>query len=255
MTPTTRPAPAGALPELAGAWRFTSHEYRRLAEIGVIDWSESLERLDGYIVHKGGREPSPLRPTCPPAWCALRRFTVPEYHAMMQAGILASGDRVELVDGYLVEKMSRNPPHDAAIDLFRAALAPHVGPGMLLRSQQAVTLLDGEPEPDFAVVRGDPRSFARQHPRPRQILLVAEVADTSLDTDRGLKAAAYARNGLPVYWIINLEEGQVEVYADPDPAATPPAYRTRTDYRPGQDVPVVLDGAAVAAVPVADLLP
>lgn len=84
---------------------------------------------------------------------------------------------------------------------------------------------------------------------------MAEVADTSLDTDRGPKAVAYARNGLPVYWIINLVDSLIEVYTDPDAAATPPAYRARTDYRPGQDVPIVLDGTAVASVPVADLLP
>lgn len=255
MTATRISAPIGALPELAGTWRFTGAEYRRLAEIGVLDWDESLELLDGYIVHKGGRTPSPLRPTVPEGWCSLRRFTVPEYHAMLAAGILRSGDPVELIDGYLVQKMSRNPPHDAAIDLFRAALAPHVGPGMMLRSQQAVSLLESEPEPDFALVRGNARSFAQQHPRPRQIVLVAEVADSSLGTDRGPKAVAYARNGLPVYWIINLEEGRVEVYSDPDPAATPPAYRTRTDYQPGQDVPIVLDGATVGTLPAADLLP
>ena len=130
MTRTIAP-PIGALPALAGTWRFNSKEYHRLAEIGVIDWEESLELLDGYIVHKGCRTPSPLSPTCPEGWCSLRRFTVPEYHAMLDAGILRSGDPVELIDGYLVQVMSRDPPHDAAIDLFRAALAPHVGPGMM----------------------------------------------------------------------------------------------------------------------------
>ena len=130
MTRTIGP-PIGALPELAGTWRVNSKENHRLAEIGVIDWEESLELLDGYIVHKGCRTPSPLSPTCPEGWCSLRRFTVPEYHAMLDAGILRSGDPVELIDGYLVQVMSRDPPHDAAIDLFRAALAPHVGPGMM----------------------------------------------------------------------------------------------------------------------------
>ncbi|HYH65167.1 MAG TPA: Uma2 family endonuclease [Urbifossiella sp.] len=243
------------LPEYTGAYRFTVDEYHRLAEIGVLDWQEALELIDGYVMHKGGRTPSPLRPATPPEWCTLRRFTVPEYHAMLDAGILTSGDPVELIDGYLVQKMSRNPPHDAAIDLFRAALAPLTRPGTLLRSQQAVTLQDGEPEPDFALVRGTPRSFAQQHPRPGQIILVAEVADSSLAMDRGLKAVAYARNALPVYWIINIEDRHVEVYTDPDPAATPPAYRTRTDYAPGQDVPLVLDGATVGSIPAAELLP
>lgn len=254
MTPSVK-RPSLIIPEYTGLHRFTVGEYHRLAEIGVLDWQESLELIDGYIVHKGGRAPSPLRPVARPEWSGLRRFTVPEYHAMLAAGVLTRGDPVELIDGYLVEKMSRNPPHDSAIDLFRAALAPFIRPGLLLRSQQAVTLLDGEPEPDFALVRGGPRSFARQHPRPADILLVAEVADTSLPIDRGLKGVAYARNGLPVYWIVNLEEGQVEVYTDPDPAATPPAYRTRTDYRPGDTVPVILDGQPAGGIAVDDLMP
>jgi Uma2 family endonuclease len=73
--------------------------------------------------------------------------------------------------------------------------------------------------------------------------------------DRGLKGVAYARNGLPVYWIINLVDRQIEVYTDPDPAATPPAYQARTDYAPGQDVPILLDGQVAAVIPAADLLP
>jgi Uma2 family endonuclease len=254
MTPVAK-RPSQIIPELSGTHRFTVSEYHRLAELGVLDWQESLELIDGYIVHKGWRAPSPLRPVAVPKWSCLRRFTVPEYHAMLAAGILVSGDPVELIDGYLVEKMSRNPPHDSAIDLFRAAIAPFFRPGTLLRSQQAVTLLDSEPEPDFALVRGGPRSFARQHPRPADILLIAEVADSSLPIDRGLKGVAYARNGLPVYWIVNLEESQVEVYTDPDPAALPPAYRTRTDYCPGDTVPVVLDSQPAGGIAVSDLIP
>lgn len=172
---------------------------------------------------------------------------------MLAAGVLKSGDPVELIDGFLVQKMSRNPPHDSAMDLFQSALAPFIRSGTILRSQQAVTLLDGEP--DFALVRGGPRSFGKRHPQPAEILLVVEVSDTPLPIDRGLKAVAYARNSLPVYWIVNVEDGLVEVYTDPDPAATPPAYGTRTDYRPGDAVPVVLDGTAVASIPVADLIP
>jgi hypothetical protein len=247
--------PFSSLEQLKGTHRFTVDEYHRLAEIGVLEWEEALELLEGYIVHKGGRGASPLRPVGRPEWAALRRFTVPEYHAIIAAGILKSGDPVELIDGYLVQKMSRNPPHDAALDLFRAAVATYVKNAPMVRSQQAVTLMDSEPEPDFALVRGGPRSYAARHPRPADILLIVEVSDTSLDLDRGLKGVSYARNGLPVYWVVNLVEEQVEVFTDPDPAATPPGYTTRTVYTRGQSVPVQLGTPVVASVPVADLLP
>jgi hypothetical protein len=235
--------------------RFTVAEYHRLADNRILDPEESLELLEGYICHKGGRRPSDLRNLGRPEWAGLRRFTVAEYHAMLAAGILKSGDPVELIDGFLVRKMSRNPSHDSAIDLFRLALAPLLPVRCMLRSQQAVTLLDSEPEPDFAVVVGGPRTFTGRHPQPADVLLVAEVADTTLATDRTIKLTAYAKNRLPVYWIVNVADMQVEVYADPQPAVSPPTYATRTDYRSGQVVPLVLDGQQVGTIPVADLLP
>jgi Uma2 family endonuclease len=65
----------------------------------------------------------------------------------------------------------------------------------------------------------------------------------------------YAKVGIPTYWIINLVDGQIEVYTAPDPTASPPSYGTQTDYHPGQDVPIVLDGATLATIAVADLIP
>ena len=239
----------------AGTRRFTVAEYRRMAELGILEWEEGVELLGGYIVRKGLHRSSPLRPVGRPQWASLRRFTVPEYHAMIAAGILADGEPVELLEGVVVAKMSRNPPHDSAMDLFRSVVTPYVPSDCLLRSQQAVTLLDNEPEPDFALVRGTPRTFTSSHPRPSDILLVVEVSDTSLELDREVKAPGYARNRLPVYWIVNVRDGWIEVYTNPDPAATPPAYCSRTDYLPGQSVPLVLDGVAVGAIPVSDLLP
>lgn len=91
--------------------------------------------------------------------------------------------------------------------------------------------------------------------RARNGSLVIEVSDVILVTDQAAKCAAYAKNGLTVCGIVIIAEGQVEVYNDPDPAATPPAYGTRTSYRPGRDVTVYLAGVAPAVIPAADLLP
>jgi Uma2 family endonuclease len=101
--------------------------------------------------------------------------------------------------------------------------------GWRAQTQLPITLADSEPEPDGALVRGDRRTFDHRKPVPDDFGVVIEVADTSLRFDRLVKLEDYARAGIPVYWIVNLVDGQVEVYADPEPAATPPAYRTRTD--------------------------
>ena len=184
-----------------------------------------------------------------------RRLTVAEYHTMHDAGILLEGERVELLEGYIVEKPMRNPPHDVTLQrLTKRLLRLGLG-GWEVRIRSAVSFQDSEPEPDAAVVRGGEATYAARHPEPADFGLIIEVSDSSLLFDRKVKGKMYAEVGLPVYWIVNIPDRVIEVYTDPDPAAAPPAYRTRTDYTPGQAVPLVLDGAAGGAVPVADLLP
>ncbi|MFO0800227.1 MAG: Uma2 family endonuclease [Gemmataceae bacterium] len=199
-------------------------------------------------------------PLVPPPTQALlasmstfRRFTVAEYHELIRIGVLTTEDRVELIDGYLVNKMPQNDPHASTVQRLTEDLVRLAPPGWRARTQLPITLADSEPEPDGALVRGDRRTYDRRKPGPADVGVVIEVADTSLRFDRLVKLEDYARAGIPVYWIVNLVDGQVEVYTDP--AATPPAYRTRTDFRPGQDVPLVLDGVAVATIPAAELLP
>ena len=185
------------------------------------------------------------------------RLSVDEYHAMIRAGILTPEDRVELLDGYLVAKMPQNPPHSSTVERLTEDLARLIPAGWRLRVQLpiALTVGENEPEPDAALVRGDRRAFNARNPGPADFGVVFEVADTSLVGDRRAKGILYASSGLPVYWIVNIPDAQIEVYADPDPAATPPGFRARADYRVGQDVPLVLDGRVVGTVAVADLLP
>jgi Uma2 family endonuclease len=94
-----------------------------------------------------------------------------------------------------------------------------------------------------------------RHPAPQDTGLVVEVSDSTLQDDRTLKARLYARSAIPVYWIINLIAGQVEVYTDPTGPDPSPAYRQRQDYSAADAVPLVLDGVEVARIPVRDLLP
>ncbi|HVK17875.1 MAG TPA: Uma2 family endonuclease, partial [Fimbriiglobus sp.] len=94
-----------------------------------------------------------------------------------------------------------------------------------------------------------------RHPGAGDIGIIIEVSDSTLAFDRRDKGRIYARAGIPVYWVVNVADRQVEVYTDPQPGATPPAYAARTDYPPGQNVPIVLDGQVAATISAADLLP
>ena len=107
-----------------------------------------------------------------------------------------------------------------------------------------------EPEPDVSLVRGTVDDYVGRHPGPADAALVVEVADTTLAKDRRRKGT-YGPAGIPVYWIVNLRDRKVEVYTGPGPDG----YATQTDYSPGMNVPLVIDGVTVAEIAVDDILP
>jgi Uma2 family endonuclease len=186
---------------------------------------------------------------------ALRRFSVDEYHRMIDAGILDEDDGVELLEGYVVLKMARNPPHDTALQRTRKRIEALVPLGWEVRIQCAVTLPDSEPEPDVAIARGDERTYSTRHPGPADLGLVVEVAESTLAGDRGDKARIYARAGVVCYWIVNLVDRQVEVYTAPTGPAATPAYAAQQVFAVGASVPLDLDGKALGGIAVADMLP
>ena len=185
----------------------------------------------------------------------IRRFTVAEYHRMIDAGILTEDDNVELLKGWIVPKMARNPPHDGTIDVLEGAIAPQLLANWFLRVQSAITTDDSEPEPDLAAVRGHRRTFMQRHPGPADIGMLIEVADPTLAQDRQVKGPLYALARVPGYWIVNLGDRCIEVYTDPDGTPASPRYNTRKDYRPGDTIPLILDAQLVASFAVNDLLP
>src|SRR5262249_40902300 len=150
---------------------------------------------------------------------------------------------------YVVLKMPRNPPHDGTIQLINETLAPAVPQGWLLRIQQTVVLPDSQPEPDFAFVRGSPRSYLTRHPAHADVGLIIEVANASLLRDQRDKTRIYARGGIPCYWIANLVDQRIEVYTQPSGPTALPAYGSFQTYQPGDTIPLVLDGATVATLP------
>jgi Uma2 family endonuclease len=186
-----------------------------------------------------------------PIW----RLSVDQYHEMIRTGILTADDPVELLEGWLVTKMPKNPPHRVATRLIRKALEGVVPAGWYVDAQEPITTADSEPEPDAMVVRGDTRQYLDRHPGPRDLALVVEVADATLQRDRTSKKRLYAAAAIAVYWIVNLPERHFEVYTDPSGPAIQPDYRHRQDYGPEDAVPLVIDGREVGRLAVRELLP
>jgi Uma2 family endonuclease len=185
----------------------------------------------------------------------VRRFTVDEYHRMIQAGILTEDDHVELLEGLIVPKMPHNPPHDIALELTDELIRRHLPEGWRIRIQLPITTTESEPEPDLAVVRGSPRSRQGRHPGPQELALIVEVSDATLTRDRGEKLQIYARAAIGCYWIVNLVDRQVEVRTDPSGPAANPSYRRQQTYAPTDAMPLVIGGQEVARIPVQELLP
>jgi Uma2 family endonuclease len=183
----------------------------------------------------------------------LWRLSVTQYHAMLHAGILTADDPVELLAGWLVRKMPKNPAHRAATRLLSQALERLLPAGWYVDTQEPITLADSEPEPDVVIVRGDTRQYLDRHPGSQDVTLVVEIADTTLQRDRVLKQRLYAQAGIPVYWIVNLPERQVEVYSQPS-RVTGMAYGQRQDYPIIDSVPVVVAEQRIGFVAVQDLI-
>ena len=177
------------------------------------------------------------------------RLTVEEYERI---GELLDDPRVELIDGYVVAKMPKSPEHSWTTESLREALKSRLPPGWTWHKEDPVRMpAYDEPEPDIAIVRGSNADYKHRHPEPADVALLVEVSDTTLSIDRGIKRSIYAREGIPVYWIVNLVDRQVEVYTDPGQGG----YASRQDFKPGQQVPVVIAGQPLAPIAVDDILP
>lgn len=145
-----------------------------------------------------------------------RRLTVREYHQMIDAGVFEEGERVELLEGVLVDMTPQSGPHAFVIEVLNTLLVRGIGPDLRVRVQLPLTVSDrSEPEPDLAVVPA--RSSASDH--PTTALLVVEVARGSLKRDRAIKVPLYARANVGEYWIVDVDAAQVEIFRDPDPKA------------------------------------
>jgi Uma2 family endonuclease len=146
----------------------------------------------------------------------LRLLTVQDYHRMVESGILAADERVELIDGQLFKMAAKGTAHSAAVTRIERTLSQRLGDRVLLRFQDPIRLNDlSEPEPDVAIVKMHPLDYEDHHPAPEEIFWLIEVADTTLKRDRELKAPAYGRSQIQEYWILDVQERCLFVFREP----------------------------------------
>ncbi len=140
----------------------------------------------------------------------LKKWSVEDYHRMIEFGILTPADQVELLEGVIVQLNPQRSPHAATTQCASDYLRQMLRGQVIVRVQLPITLPpDSEPEPDIAIVRLDPRKYFDRHPQPEDILLLAEVADSTLNEDRTRKAKLYAKANICEYWVIDVNKRQV----------------------------------------------
>jgi Uma2 family endonuclease len=197
------------------------------------------------------------QPPLPPKWIPKRlgRLTVDQYEAMVGSDVFTEQDNFVLINGYLVTKVTKKPTHVIAGELLRDQLLGIVSRAYWRVMVEApVRIPDyNEPEPDVSLARGKAKDYANRHPGPADLALVVEVSKSSLSEDRQM-AKIYGPAGIPVYWIVNLNARQVEVYTLLKRRGAP-GYGKPRIFKTGQSVPVVIEGREVGRIAVVDILP
>ncbi len=180
------------------------------------------------------------------------KLNIDQYHAMIAAGIIEEDAQLELLEGLLVLKMPKNPPHRISTKLIRAALEKIIPNGWYVDSQEPITLSDSEPEPDVMVIRGQTTDYRDRHPQVLDIELVIEVSDATLERDRTMKKRIYAKAGIPIYWILNLRDRQLEVYTQPKIEES--EYAHSQIFTESESITITLKEVGLGAILIKDLL-
>ena len=181
-----------------------------------------------------------------------RRLSVDQYEQMVKHGILPETNRFELINGRIVEKDVKQPPHCVATSLTHDTIGQLRPAGWHIRQEAPVRIPNrrSEPKPDLSVVRGVVRDYAARHPDPADIALVVEVTRTTAAKDRGLARRVYGPGGIPVCWIVNVPRRRLEVYSNPTAGGYPPPQILGES----EAVELVIGGQVLGRIAVADLL-
>ncbi len=162
-----------------------------------------------------------------------RLFTAAEYHEMLASGVLKEDDRLELIEGEIVEMSPIGPKHAARVDRLNSLFTRKLGERVIVRVQSPIALgKASEPQPDLALLRPRADGYEAAHPKPKDVLLVIEVADTTVDYDRDVKIALYGRAGIAEAWLVCLDDRWVEIYTEPTAAG----YRMMRKALPGERI-------------------
>ncbi len=182
-----------------------------------------------------------------PVALSKRRFTAEDYQRMGQVGILSEDDRVELIDGEVVAMTPIGARHNACVSCATRALVIAAGEAAIVLPQGSVRLdRYSEPEPDLVLLRPRADFYASRHAGPEDILLIIEIADSSIEYDRDVKTRVYAESGIPEYWLADLNANLVSRYSAPERGA----FRSLEQLHRGQSIAPQLLPACVLAVDV-----
>ena len=145
-----------------------------------------------------------------------KKFTVGQYHQMIESGILTKGDRVELIEGEIIEMSPVGRKHAACVDRLNELLVLKLATKAIIRVQNPILLSNNsQPQPDLAILRRRDDFYRNEHPQVQDIFALIEVSDTTIEYDRNIKIPLYAANGIAEVWIVNLNEQVIEVYSSP----------------------------------------
>lgn len=182
--------------------RFNVDEYYAMGKAGILKEHDGIELLDGELFCKyDGRR---------------RRFTVDEYYKLAEVGILATDERVELLAGEIIKMAPIGSKHAGGVTQFAEEFSVRLGRRVTVRVQNPVRLSGGEePEPDIAVLYRKDDGYASGHPGPEDVILLIEVADSSVGFERRHKLPMYALHGIPEVWLGDINARRVEVHDEP----------------------------------------
>jgi Uma2 family endonuclease len=145
-----------------------------------------------------------------------KRFTLTEYHRLIELGFLSEADRVELIYGEIVHMVAKGRAHETCNRKLMRELLKLLGDRATLQNQSPISFPDdSEPEPDFAIIRNREDDYLSAHPLPGDVLLMIEVSDSSVEYDQTVKLRLYAESKIQHYWIFNLLGGLLETYSEP----------------------------------------
>jgi Uma2 family endonuclease len=180
-----------------------------------------------------------------PPKISKRLFSVEEYHRLGEVGILSADDRVELINGEIIEMSPIGSRHAACVRAIQEFLQEKLGRKAQVSVQNPIQLDDrAEPQPDIALLKPRKDRYARAHPKPADIILVIEVSDTTLENDRSVKLPLYAHAEIPETWLIDLNQEAIEQFSDPRNGE----YRTSHRFRRGDAITAVSVSGLTLAV-------